>query len=838
MIDRVLISAFTPGNTDPERLERISVQRASLVRRITERLVRSMTTGDKHHILLVGPRGSGKTHVVTLVMNRLQQRPEVADCMRVAWLGEEQQITGLLDLALEIADRLAEQYPTEFQTEYRSYVKGLADDDDAAIAILNRICEELQHRNLVLVMENLDRTFAAMKDSGQKYWRAFLQEQVRFATLSTAQQLIHGVASRDEAFFGFFEIEHLGPLSVDAAFELLRRISIEQGRMDLVAFLDSPAGRYRVRALHHLAGGNQRMYVLLSEYLTRDSLDDLICSFERLGEILTPFFQERMQKLSAQQARLVQCLSNADAALSVKEICEHTLIAEGSCSKQLGILKQFRYVLSSKRGKETFYELAEPLLRLCLECCSHHGQPLRLIARFLKVWFAPINLQVTMQPAGYHLTKADRYRIASQQLNDEFHVEIRRRLAEEIARQIDGRQPSQAIELIEELRSASPADALWYEALVSIADHQWDTAVRCTDELLSASETSDRYRTVATFLRGDAFCGKGLPDLARQDYTSLIENSLATTEIRTQALFARANLDLEAGDHARALEDCTRLIQLTVDAPDLQTRARLLRGLISLKMGQTEQSAADFSAILQVGDPETVAEAPVSDPGLDTGYTASANSADPVLPDKNAPLKAFALLGIASARLSVGDHRRALEAYRTILRQRNLPPDIESMAAFAIAEPLLAVADIGLVIQDLRSAFERRPKETEHYGAPGGLVKQILKKGHGEWSQYITAITPLFIEFGAASKLGRALVESIELLDGDIYSHAQLKLWRDVWKAVAAGCPELVMPIRCLNAATDVLLMKSPSDRPLFRLPLEVRTLIYPLLRKSLGKPA
>jgi tetratricopeptide (TPR) repeat protein len=838
MIDRILISAFTPGNTDPERLERISVQRASLVRRITERLVRSMTTGDKHHILLVGPRGSGKTHVVTLVMNRLQHRPEVADFMRVAWLGEEQQIAGLLDLALGIADRLAEQYPAEFQTEYRSYVKGLADDDDAAIAILNRICEELQHRNLVLVMENLDRAFAAMKDSGQKHWRAFLQEQVRFATLSTAQQLIHGVASRDEAFFGFFEIEHLGPLSVDAAFELLRRISIEQGRMDLVAFLDSPAGRYRVRALHHLAGGNQRMYVLLSEYLTRDSLDDLISSFERLGEILTPYFQEKMQKLSAQQARLVQCLSNADAALSVKEICEHTLIAEGSCSKQLGILKQFRYVLSSKRGKETFYELAEPLLRLCLESSSHHGQPLRLIARFLKVWFAPINLQVTMEPAGYQLAKADRYRIASQQLNDEFHVEIRRRLAEEITRQIEGRQTSQAIGLIEELRSASPADALWYEALVSIADHQWDTAVRCTEELLSASETSDRYRAVATFLRADAFCGKGLPDLARQDYSSLIENSLATTEIRTQALFARAHLDLEAGDHAMALEDCTRLMLLTMDAPDLQARTRLLRGLISLKMGQTEQSTADFSAILQVGDPETVAEAPVSGHGQDAEYRASANAADSVLPDKNAPLKAFALLGIASAFLSVGDHRRALDAYRTILRQRNLPPDIESMAAFALAEPLLAVADIKLVIQDLRSAFERRPKETEHYGAPGGLIKQILKKGHGEWSQCITAITPLFIEFGAASKLGRALVESIELLDGDIYSHAQLKLWRDVWQAVAAGCPELVMPVRCLNAATDVLLMKSPSDRPLFKLPLEVRILIYPLLRKSLGKPA
>jgi hypothetical protein len=111
---RQLISVFTPSNTDPEVLERIFVQRHRLLEKIVDRLKRSMLTGDKHHVLLIGPRGSGKTNMVTPAQYRLTQLPELQDAMRIAWLGEDDTITGLIDLALGIADRLAAAYPDEF----------------------------------------------------------------------------------------------------------------------------------------------------------------------------------------------------------------------------------------------------------------------------------------------------------------------------------------------------------------------------------------------------------------------------------------------------------------------------------------------------------------------------------------------------------------------------------------------------------------------------------------------------------------------------------------------------------------------------------------------------
>ena len=139
------ISVFTPSNTDPEVLERIFVQRHRLLEKIVDRLKHSMLTGDKHHVLLIGPRGSGKTHMLTLAQHRLTQQTELQDAMRIAWLGEDDTITGLIDLALGIADRLADAFPGEFDVDYRALFRGLP-PDDAAEAILSEIHRRLKHR--------------------------------------------------------------------------------------------------------------------------------------------------------------------------------------------------------------------------------------------------------------------------------------------------------------------------------------------------------------------------------------------------------------------------------------------------------------------------------------------------------------------------------------------------------------------------------------------------------------------------------------------------------------------------------------------------------------------
>ena len=105
---------FTPSRTEPELLEAIFVQREPLLQDLLERVAESANTGSKHHVLLIGPRGFGKTHLITLLNYRLSKDPAMADRIRVAWLLEDETITSFVQLLKRIYEILAQQYPEEF----------------------------------------------------------------------------------------------------------------------------------------------------------------------------------------------------------------------------------------------------------------------------------------------------------------------------------------------------------------------------------------------------------------------------------------------------------------------------------------------------------------------------------------------------------------------------------------------------------------------------------------------------------------------------------------------------------------------------------------------------
>ncbi|MCX7424186.1 MAG: tetratricopeptide repeat protein [Planctomycetia bacterium] len=598
---RPVISVYTPSNTDRELLKRIFVQREHLLDRIVDRLARSMLTDDKHHVLLIGPRGSGKTHLVALVEYELRKRGELSDAMRVAWLGEDDTFTGLIDIALGIADQLATEYPDEFDADYRASVRGL-DGDDAAESILKSIIDRLGKRTILLIMENLDGVFAGLGDRGQRKWRAFLQEHPRIATLATSQQLFGGIGSRDEAFFGFFDIQHLAPLCVDDAKELIRRISLEQRNRDLVVYLDSAEGRYRIRALHHLAGGNHRMYVLLAEFLTKQSLDDLVAAFEGLAEDLTPYFQERVRSLPQQQARLVQCLCNANGAMTVKEIAEETFIAEGSCSKQLGNLKQKGYVQSQRRGKESFYEMAEPLMRLCLEVKNQRGRPLRLVAKFLRAWFPESQLRKTPIPASGAWSRGDAYRAAALELDTGVDESLRTSLSDEIRKSISGQQFDKALELSGELSCVAPLLAGFFSAEALACSGDIEASVKALSRVIDTADAPVEQKATALFCRGLAHSERGDMEHALADFNAVIDMADAPVEKKASALLGRSAVHTRQGEVEQALADYAAIIDMA-NAP-VETRAAALfnRAAGCKHLGDIGQALADYTTIIDMAD--------------------------------------------------------------------------------------------------------------------------------------------------------------------------------------------------------------------------------------------
>jgi tetratricopeptide (TPR) repeat protein len=948
------ISVFTPSNTPPEVLERIFVQRHRLLEKIVDRLKRSMLTEDKHHVLLIGPRGSGKTNMVTLALYRLSQQPELRDAMRLAWLGEDDTITGLVDLALGIADRLADEYPDEFAMDYRSTFQGLP-PNDAAEAILKEIHSRLKHRSLLLVIENMDAAFKGLGDAGQKRWRAFLQETGGVATLATSQQLFDGVSNRDNPFWGFFEIHHLAPLSYDDARSLIRKISVENNNRDLARFLDRADGRYRIRSLHHLAGGNHRMYVLLSEFLTKESLDDLVAAFEALADELTPYFQERIRSLPAQQAKIVQCLAATAGATTVKEIAAATFIDERGCSKQLGELRNKRYVQSEKRGKESYYELAEPLMRLCLEVKNQRGKPLQLIARFLKAWFTVDELRSKLKIVGSIDSRTTNYLAAALGQDDQFESEVREKMNQDYEKHLSDRNYEAALSVAEELQCVDKVHGLWNSVLVKRekGDHagvildctsiietsdasseqkavallcrgmaygrQGETEKAISDHslLIEMSDASADQKAVALLLsgmtygqqgetekeisdyslliemrdapvelkamvllyRGITYSQQGESEKAISDYSLLIEMADAPVDQRAKALLCRGFTYGQQGESEKKISDYTLLIEMA-DAPvDQKAKALLYRGITHGQQGETEKAISDYTLLIEMTDAQVDQKAKaLLNRGVTYGqqgetekaisdYTLLIEMADAqvdlkahallyrgiaygkrgetakavldftsVMEMANAPAdsKAKALIEIGVMQWHANNMRPALQSFQESVRIAPSGSEVLCKALFNVPEPQVEIGTLDEVCHSLRQAFTENKPDCEGYGGtPGDLFWMVLRRGVGDWDMYVATLVPLYVEFGVADKLGRGLTQLIQRLDEGNYSDEQLDQWNAVWQKHGADIEDLQIPLKCLSVSIEVI--KTKSDRPLFQLPLEVRSLVRPLLSKTLA---
>lgn len=391
------LSHFTPSMMAPETLEAMLVQRAPILSRCVNNVLESLHTGSSHHTLFVGPRGIGKTHLISLLHHRLTKIQAIQDIALIAWMREEEWgVTSFFELVLRILRTLDASYP-QLNIEERTgplYELRLKEAEQLAESIL---LEVLGSKRLVVLLENLDDLFEQLGDQGQKALRAFIQNHNNMVLVCTTPSLFGGVSLHKSAFYGFFDIEPLLELKYEDVVELLGKIAVERGDEDLAAFIGTPEGRARIRAVHHLAEGNPRIYIIFAHFLSRDALDELVTAFMHTLDELTPYYQARMKELSGQQRKIVEYLVNYRGAAPVKQIAKSCFITQQTCSSQLKQLKEKRYVRSIEKGRESYYELCEPLMRICMEVKKQRGEPISLFVEILRIWYTEDELQSWLQ---------------------------------------------------------------------------------------------------------------------------------------------------------------------------------------------------------------------------------------------------------------------------------------------------------------------------------------------------------------------------------------------------------------------------------------------------------
>ena len=479
--DEQFIWRFSPNQTDPELLEAIFVGREALLQNVLEKIADAAGGDATHHALLYGPRGIGKSHFISLLNYRMLTDAKLCESVHIAWLNEDETTTSMVQLLVRIYRSLCKSYPDEYAAEWLDELLNQSPDEIASV-LVRRLSARFENRTLVILVENLNLLFDNLGTNGQQQLRSFLQEHPFACVIATSQQLFKAITDRSEPFFGFFQQIQLKPLSLEDAQTLLVRIATAKGQSELVAFLNTPDGRGRVRAIHDLAGGNHRVYIVLSGFVTRESLDQLVAPFKKMADDLTPYYQERLRWVSPLQRQIVELLCSVHGTLNPKEIARRLLVDQGSVGKQIRILEEIGYLTSTKRGREVFYELSEPLMRLAYEVKEH--SLLGMLIEFLRIWYRPEQM-LQLRSAG--LCPSTQAYIDAAYERSQTHPDPRLKLLQdEIERVASEGRLHELATLWEEKAAASNEASDWFRAgcFYSEVDKEYAKASDCFNKIV------------------------------------------------------------------------------------------------------------------------------------------------------------------------------------------------------------------------------------------------------------------------------------------------------------------------------------------------------------------
>ncbi len=767
---------FTPSRTDPALLEAIFVQREALLDNVLERVVESASTGNKHQVLLIGPRGFGKTHFVSLVRHRVSQNETLSRKLRIAWLNEDETTTSFIQLLMRMYRALAETYPDEFSPEV---LEDLFDLPSAEIerGLKTALIESFADKTMLLIVENLDALFDGLGDAGQKRWRSFLQEYPITCTVATTQKLFAGVSQRKSPFFGFFDPIHLKPLAVEEACQLLLKIAEQGEDEDLQQYIQSPEGRSRVRALHHLAGGNHRVYIVLSNFITRDSLDELVGPFEKMLDELTPYYQERMRWLSAQQRRIVEFLCMRTTPCPAKAIARHLFAAENTVGGQLKKLRDLGYVTSTVRGRESLYELTEPLMRLSYEVKENRREPMRLLVDFLRIWYRPEDLTEWLQRASSHRLRAHiSAAIDKVRTSDDPRLQVIQDAIDEAESQ---GWIEKAIEALEETAHMVNTSSAWFKLAYNLDEvGRYKEAIACLDQALEIDP-----KDVA------AWNNKGYALHELQCYNEAIACLDKALEIDPKGIAAWKNKANSLHGLQRYDEAIVCLDQLLKLDPK-NAHAWNNKGFALYKLQCYDEAIFYYNKALKI-----------------------------------APQVAYPWNNKGSALYALQRYDEAIVCYNKALK---IDPQYAA-PAFNCCNPLFALRKWGPGFNALQQAFSANGANSTDDTPSIICLLHRHSDGLTMLRNHVRKLVDIYLNHNHLTRLGSGLVRSLTTIDAEMLSENALYAWRDIWLEEGVGHAELEIPLRIFKVG--IAYLAKQDERVL----IDLVSMERAILRQALG---
>lgn len=375
---------YNPALLSPEALLGEFIARQPLLETLLDTIRQNAPGHSPQHLLLVGPRGMGKTTTLWAIAHRVNRDPALA----AAWLPvvfdeESRRVGDLADFWLE-AIRQWEHATKSPGDLTRPLLDRPGDDieDRARQTFLDAIAPG--GRRVLLLIDNLNDVLASIRDPEPLHrLRAFLMDESRVMLVGGATRYFPQITDLDQPFYDFFRVFELKPLSLDEMKACL--LALAKTRADPAVERAVHEREGTMRSLHLLTGGNPRLiktfYRLLAEGLRGDIRSDL----ERLLDEFTPYFKSIVDALPTQQQRIFDAVALHWDPVDVATLAHATRVPSNQVSAQLRMLVKAGHIAEAAgQPKRKSYLLADRFSNI--HYLMRHGRAAR--SRF--DWFVAI----------------------------------------------------------------------------------------------------------------------------------------------------------------------------------------------------------------------------------------------------------------------------------------------------------------------------------------------------------------------------------------------------------------------------------------------------------------
>ena len=386
------IRKFNPGvlQSDAEVKQQFVVRRHEF-NTVMDVLRGNLKSESCQHVLVVGPRGRGKTMLLARVAAELRTNDEFSGQMLpVRFTEESHEIFNAADLWLETLFHLArecESVDSSLASEIRESHSGLRrrwnDEtiEGRALAAVLDVAGRLG-RKLVLMVENLQSLSDAVDEPFGWKLRGALQTESRIVLVGTATSRFKGLDDARQPFFELFRTIDLQPLPTNECQVLWQELS------------NDGSSERNIRPLQILTGGNPRLLAIVAQFAQHKSTGQLMEELVALIDEHTEYFRSHLEALPRTERRVYLAVVDLWNPVGAGEIASRAQMDVRVVSTMLKRLINRGAILVEGSTKRKLYSAVERLYCIYYKLRREHNESaiVQNLIRFMKAFYTDSEL--------------------------------------------------------------------------------------------------------------------------------------------------------------------------------------------------------------------------------------------------------------------------------------------------------------------------------------------------------------------------------------------------------------------------------------------------------------